>query len=219
MKYKCLILDHDDTSVDSTACIHYPAHREVMRQLRPGHPIVTLEEWFLKNFSPGIMEYLTGELGFTSEEVQEEYRIWQSFTEEKIPPFFEGYLDILREFKVRGGIITVVSHSEANLIRRDYTHAGAQDLPSLVFGWNFDEEKRKPHPYPVLEILKNYNLNPREALILDDLKPAVEMSRRSGVSIAAAGWGHSIPEIREYMQQNCTHYLNSVAEFRQLLFS
>ena len=25
MRYKCLVLDHDDTVVDSTASIHYPA--------------------------------------------------------------------------------------------------------------------------------------------------------------------------------------------------
>ncbi|MDA3957382.1 HAD family hydrolase [Oceanispirochaeta sp.] len=219
MKIKCLILDHDDTSVESTPFIHYPAHLEVMRQLRPNHPAVNLEEWFLKNFSPGIMSYMTEELGFTEEEVNEEYRIWRGFTEERIPPFFPGYLDILREYKRRGGIITVVSHSEEDLIRRDYNHADAEDLPGLVFGWNFDAEKRKPHPYPVLEILKHYGLAPRDALIVDDLKPAVEMSRTSAVPIAAAGWGHSIPSIRCYMEQNCQHYLSSVEEFRTLLFS
>ena len=219
MKFKCLILDHDDTSVESTPFIHYPAHQEVMRQLRPGRPSVDLDEWFLKNFSPGIMEYMTDELGFSSDEIKEEYRIWRGFTEKRIPPFFPGYLDTLREFKRNGGIITVVSHSEEDLIRRDYRHAGAQDLPELVFGWDFDAGKRKPHPYPVMQILKHFSLNPSEALILDDLKPAVEMSRSTNVPIAAAGWGHSIPQIKEYMEQHCLYYLKSVKEFRTLLFS
>ncbi|MDC7233419.1 MAG: HAD hydrolase-like protein [Spirochaetales bacterium] len=219
MKFKCLILDHDDTSVQSTPHIHYPAHIEVMRQLRPGHPPVSLDQWFLKNFSPGIMEYMTGELGFSKEEVAEEYRIWREFTSSHIPPFFPGYLEILKEYKEKGGIITVVSHSDEDLIRRDYHHAEAGELPELVFGWDFDAEKRKPNPWPVLEILKHYNLKPEEALILDDLKPAVEMSRRSSVPIAAAGWGHSIPEIRNYMQKHCRYYLESVEDFRTLLLS
>ena len=34
--FKCLILDHDDTAVASTPAIHYPAHLEAMRVLRPG---------------------------------------------------------------------------------------------------------------------------------------------------------------------------------------
>lgn len=219
MKYRCLILDHDDTSVQSTPHIHYPAHIEVMRQLRPGHAPATLNGWLLKNFSPGIMEYMTGELGFSKDEVKEEYRIWRDFTTQHIPPFFPGYLEILREYKDRGGIITVVSHSEEDLIRRDYKHADAEDLPELVFGWDFDSEKRKPNPYPVLEILRHYKLKPEEALILDDLKPAVEMSRRSSVAIAAAGWGHDIPEIREYMKKHCSYYLETVEEFRKLLLS
>ncbi|QEN09303.1 HAD family hydrolase [Oceanispirochaeta crateris] len=219
MKFKCLILDHDDTSVESTALIHYPAHQEVMKRLRPNHPTIQLEEWYLKNFTPGIMEYMTGELRFSEDEILEEYRIWREFTEERIPDFFPGYLEILEEFKEKGGIITVVSHSEEDLIRRDYRHAGAENLPEIVFGWNFDPTKRKPHPYPVMEILRQYNLEPSEALILDDLKPAVQMSRSSNVPIAAAGWGHNIPQIRSYMKQNCQYYLNTIQEFRSLVFS
>lgn len=219
MKYKCLILDHDDTSVQSTPHIHYPAHIEVMRQLRPGQKPVTLDDWFLKNFSPGIMEYMSGELGFSDEEIKEEYRIWREYSSQQIPPFFPGFLDILREYKDRGGIITVVSHSEEDLIRRDYKQAKAEELPELVFGWDFDSEKRKPSPYPVLKILKHYNLQGREALILDDLKPAVEMSRRSSVPIAGAGWGHNIPIIRKYMKTHCHYFLETVEDFRTLLIS
>lgn len=219
MKYKCLILDHDDTSVQSTPNIHYPAHLEVMRQIRPGLEPTSLDGWFLKNFNPGIMEYMTEELRFTKEEVQEEYRIWREYTTKHIPPFFPGFLEILRDYKNSGGIITVVSHSEEDLIRRDYKHADAVELPGLIFGWDFDADKRKPNPYPVQEILKHYKIMPEEALILDDLKPAVEMSRRTSVPIAGAGWGHNIPEIRNYMQQHCSYYLESVEDFRTLLFS
>ena len=30
MKYRCLVVDHDDTVVDSTATVHYPSFREFM---------------------------------------------------------------------------------------------------------------------------------------------------------------------------------------------
>ncbi len=190
-----------------------------MKLLRPGVAPVSLETWFLKNFSPGIMEYMTGELGFSPEEIRKEYEIWRSFTQERIPAFFPEFLETLREYKSRGGIITVVSHSEEDLIRRDYRAAGAEDLPEMVFGWDFDPAKRKPHPYPVQRILENYGLSPGQALILDDLKPAVEMSRTSGVAIAAAGWGHQIREIRSYMEKSCQNYFSSVAEFRDFLLS
>ena len=34
MRYQCLVLDHDDTVVDSTASVHYPAFMETLRRLR-----------------------------------------------------------------------------------------------------------------------------------------------------------------------------------------
>ena len=44
MRYKCLVLDHDDTVVDSTASIHYPAFLEALKILRPGVQQITLGE-------------------------------------------------------------------------------------------------------------------------------------------------------------------------------
>lgn len=37
MKYKCLIFDHDDTTVNSTATIHYPCFVEFMEKYHPQH--------------------------------------------------------------------------------------------------------------------------------------------------------------------------------------
>ena len=36
MKYKCLILDHDDTIVDSTRTVNFPAFLDSLSKLRPG---------------------------------------------------------------------------------------------------------------------------------------------------------------------------------------
>ena len=30
LRYKCLIIDHDDTAVDSSATVHHPAHVKSM---------------------------------------------------------------------------------------------------------------------------------------------------------------------------------------------
>ncbi len=43
MKYKCLVLDHDDTVVKSTPTIHYPSFIEAMKELRPQMEPYTLE--------------------------------------------------------------------------------------------------------------------------------------------------------------------------------
>ena len=77
---------------------------------------------------------------------------------------------------------------------------------------------RKPSPWPVRQILKKFHLRPEDVLIIDDLKPGVQMSRAAGVAVAAAGWGHDITEIREYMTENCLAYFKTVRDFDAFIF-
>ena len=49
LKYPCLVLDHDDTTVNSTATVHYPCFVEYMEKFFPDVHL-TLEEYFLYNF-------------------------------------------------------------------------------------------------------------------------------------------------------------------------
>jgi hypothetical protein len=85
MKYKCLIVDHDDTSVDSTPHIHYPAFLEAMKTLRPGMEKLGFEQYMMKNFEPGFGNFLMKELHFDKDEFLEEFRIWRGFTERITP--------------------------------------------------------------------------------------------------------------------------------------
>jgi phosphoglycolate phosphatase/pyrophosphatase PpaX len=216
LRFACLILDHDDTAVDSTAAVHYPAHVEAMRVLRPGRPPVSLEGWFLKNFHPGIMPYLIEELGLNAEELAVEFEIWRSYTTRRTPHFFPGFLQALGEYRKRGGKIAVISHSEPEVIRGHYQAAGPL-VPDLVFGWDEEEEKRKPSPWPVRQVLASLGIPGAQALVLDDLKPGVLMARGAGVAVAGAGWAHNIGEIREYMQAHCLAYFETVEAFRDFL--
>jgi len=220
MRYRCLILDHDDTAVNSTATIHYPAHRRAMELLRPGTEPIDLQGWLLRNFEPGLMPYLTVELGMSEKELAAEYTIWQEFNRARRAPFFPGFLDVLRRFRHNGGRVAVVSHSEAELIEGDYRRGDGGDpvLPELVFGWDPDEYRRKPSPWPVREILRAFALGPPDVLVIDDLKPGVLMAQAAGVDVAAAGWGHRIGEIRTYMRSHCAAYFATVEAFSSFLF-
>ncbi len=217
MKYDVLILDHDDTCVESTSAIHYPAHLAVMSRIRPETKPVSLNEWFEKNFDPGIMEFLIDDLDFSPDEIELEKKIWRKFTETKVPDFYPGIISLLREFRRKGGSITVVSHSEAHIIRSFYKKYAPEIIPDLIFGWNDDPEKRKPHPWPAQEILRKIGAEPERALLVDDLKPGIEMAKAVGIPAAGAGWGHCIPGILNYMQKNTDVYLRTVDEFRLFL--
>lgn len=217
LRYKCLVIDHDDTAVDSTASIHYPAHVEVMRLMRPGKQVISLEEFLRKSFDPGLLEYYRTELGMTDEEIAAEYEIWTEYAAGRIPRFYDGFLEFLSEHRSRGGLIAVVSHSTRELIERDYLSAGNL-VPDVIFGWDSDKAKRKPSPHPILEILRSYDLHAEELLVVDDLRPGVLMAKAARVSIAGAGWGHRIREIEEYMRSNCTRYFRTVESLRRYIF-
>jgi phosphoglycolate phosphatase-like HAD superfamily hydrolase len=220
-RYRCLAIDHDDTSVMSTPLMHYPAHVEALRRIRPGREPIGLDGWLEKNFDPGLMGYLRGELGMTDEEIRVADKVWREFTARTIPGFFPGLLPLLAEFKGRGGLLVVISHSDERTIDRDYRAAGAAAsggaMPDLVFGWDDDPERRKPHPYPLLETMRILGLGPAEVLVLDDLKPGADMAAAVGSDFAAAGWGHSIPRIREAMRARAKFYLGSVEELGPVL--
>ncbi len=205
--------------MDSTRRVHYPAHLESMRVLRPEMEPIDLETWFRKNCDPGIMEFLLDELRLTPEELVVEHRIWREFTARVTPHFFPGFLEALAEYKARGGRIVVVSHSESNVIMAHYrAAAGSPGVePDLVFGWDLEPAQRKPNPVPVLESARRLGLAPRDVLVVDDLKPGIVMAQAAGVNAAGAGWAHDISVIREFMRQSCVAYFATVAEFRDFI--
>ena len=218
-RYSCLIIDHDDTAVDSTRRVHYPAHVRSMEVLRPGLAPIDLDTWFAKNCDPGIMGFLVEELRLTPEELAVENEIWREFTARETPRFYPGFLAALADYKAHGGRVAVVSHSESRVIRAHYRAADGSHgvMPDLVFGWELGADKRKPSPYPVLETIRRLGLEPRDVLVVDDLKPGVAMAQAAGVDAAAAGWAHDIPAIREFMTRSCVAYFATVREFAEFI--
>jgi beta-phosphoglucomutase-like phosphatase (HAD superfamily) len=221
MKYKCLVIDHDDTTVDSTPAIHYLAHQEQMRRLGRESETSTLEEWFEVNFDPGFSVYLDSILKLTDEEKKICYEIWREFTTVLTPPFFEGMLPLLQEFREKGGIIVVVSHSEEDIIQSHYEKQSEIPgfIPDRIIGWTGEPEKQKPYTWPIDEVVKQFHLNKTESLVVDDLRPGIKMANRAGVDSVGVGWSHNLPIIKEGIIGECTYFLDSVQELYNLIFS
>jgi len=101
-------------------------------------------------------------------------------------------------------------------IRRDY-EANGLPAPDLVFGWEQPLERRKPEPWPLEEIMRRFALQPRDLLMIDDLKPGYDMALRCGVDFAAVGWANDIPEIEDFMRRNCGLYFKTVPQLAAFL--
>lgn len=218
MKYKCLILDHDDTVVNSTGTIHYPCF---VKYLTERHPEIADKyseaEYFRKNFDPGVVEFFREDVGLSAEEMKEEEAYWSDYVKEHIPEAFSGMKGLLAKFKSEGGFIAVSSHSYERYIKRDYRE-NKLTRPDVIYGWDLSPELRKPSPYSVLMTMQKYGFSPSEVLVVDDLKPGYDMARVAGVDFAAAGWAYDVPEIEEFMRRKSDYYLKEVDDLYELLF-
>lgn len=216
MRYKCLVLDHDDTIVNSTATIHYPSFCAFLAQVRPQHRHYTLNEYFEKNFEPGIIPFFTGEIGLSDKELDDEFHFWQAFVKPRVPQAFAGIREILARHRAQGGLIAVVSHSVRDAILRDY-EKNDLPIPDAIYGWELPPAQRKPNVWPLEEIMRRFSLRPEELLMLDDLKPGFDMARAAGVAFAAAGWAYDVPKIEQFMRQQCDYYFKTVAQLAEFL--
>lgn len=215
MRYKCLVFDHDDTVVNSTATIHHPCFQLFLDERYPGRSC-SLEHYFIKNFSPGFLEMCRGEYGMDDAAIADETRFWLAYVEHHIPTAYPGIREIMERQRDAGGHLAVVSHSHERNIRRDFA-ANALPEPELIFGWEQPPERRKPEPWPLLRIMERFGLEPGELLVIDDLKPGYDMARAAGVDFAAVGWANDIPLIEDFMRRNCSRYFKTVAELAAFL--
>lgn len=217
LKFPCLVLDHDDTVVQSEATINYPYFCYILDKFRPGKTI-SLDEYTKGCFDPGFADMCRQWYQFTEEELNEEYIGWKEYIRTHIPAPFPGIADLIHRHKSEGGILCVVSHSSAENITRDYQkHFGI--VPDDIFGWDLPESQRKPNPFPLEQIMAKYHLTPEQLLVVDDMKPAYDMASKVGVKTVFAQWGkQDSPEICEQMRNLCDYTFENPKALEDFLF-
>ena len=217
--YPCLILDHDDTVVQSEAAVNYPAFLEMLGRFRPGAEPPALPEFTRWCSGKGYVALCKEGYGLSDEEVAEQYQMWLQYVMEHMPPVFPGLRQVLDRYRAAGGRICVSSHSCRTNILRDYeAQLGFQ--PDLIFGWELEPERRKPDPYALDRIREKLEIDYSEMLVVDDLMTGYRMAKARNVAFAWAGWGRTnVPEIREFMVSHAEYCLTTVGELEGLLFS
>ena len=217
LRYKCLVLDHDDTAVMSEATVNYPCFLEALKKFRPGETMGYAEfaRWC---FQYEFTEFLRIKYGFTDEELMEEYHMWQDYSKTHIPPAYDGIRELILQQKRSGGLVCVASLSSRENILRDYrTHFGME--PDMIFSCDDPKDRRKPNVYPLKRIMEEYGLSPDEILMVDDLKTGYEMASKAGVPIAFAAWSRlEHPEILKSMDEICNYSFRSTEELQKFLF-
>lgn len=217
LKYPCLVLDHDDTVVQTEKTIGYPYFCYILDQFRPGQTI-SFTDYVHDCHHYGFAEMCRRRWQFTDAEQKEEYRGWMDYVMTHIPDVFPGIGNVIRRQKELGGLVCVVSHSSVRNITRDYwEHFGIE--PDAIYGWDYPEELRKPNPYPLQDIMRRFGLTADQLLVVDDMKLAWMMAKPVNVDIAFAAWGKmEFPELSQEMRELCNFTFEQPSELEHFLF-
>ncbi|EDR27594.1 hypothetical protein EDI_093850 [Entamoeba dispar SAW760] len=214
------MIDHDDTAVNSTELINYPCYVEFMKKYYSDKPILTIEMWYEMLWDIGLSEYYKNQVGLTDDMVQLEHSYWKNYISEKPrPPFFDGFIDLLKRFKEQGGIVAVVSFSSKDVILRHYNEAtNGQFIPDEIFGYQHGHpEFSKPNTYPIEQLIKKYGFKPEEMVMVDDMKEGLIMANRvKGVKSIGVqyseGHGKTVDKMKEYCDF-IAYKVNDIADF------
>lgn len=215
MKFKCLVLDYDNTLVATVPELQYPALKYAYEANGfSGCP--DLKDYLAIDFEVGIREYIK----------TDHPDVWEKMTNDFInhifssrSPPYEGLKDILFKFAQAGGELFVASNSDVAIIESFWHYNGLPEI-SGIFGWNMGREYRKPNSKSLEDILKITKFEKKNVLVLDDRESGVEMAKSLGIRSAVAGWGLVYEKGFEWMKNNsgADYFLSEVSELETLLF-
>ena len=217
LKYKCLVLDHDDTVVQTERYIGYPYFKDFLAKIRPGTEL-TFRQYVEDYNNMVFADVCRLRWNMTDEEQAQEYQGWKAYYRDNPHPIFPGIDRVIARQKAEGGLICVASLSREQEILRDYEeHFGI--VPDAVYDCELPPEKRKPNSWPLQDIMERFSLKAEEILVVDDMKLGWMMANAVGVDIAYAAWSKAeFPDLTEEMRGLCQYSFDNVEQFLYFLF-
>lgn len=216
-KYKCLVLDHDDTVVQTEKTIGYPYFRDYLERIRPGTHL-SFPEYVRCCNNMIFADMCREQWQFTETELTEEYLGWKAYSRVNIPEVCPGIDAVIRKQKAMGGLVCVSSLSTQEIIERDFLHHFGF-LPDAIYDYDLPVEQRKPASYALTDIMERFALAPEDLLMVDDMKLGCQMAKSVDVSCAFAGWSKAeFPELAEDMHRICDYAFESPAQLYKFLF-
>lgn len=217
LKYKCLVLDHDDTVVQTEKSIGYPYFRQYIEKIRPGKTL-SFAEYIRDCNNMFFADMCRMRWNFTEEEEREEYLGWKAYSRENIPSVCAGIDTVIRRQKDSGGLVCISSLSTREIIERDFLHHFGF-LPDAIYDYDLPADKRKPNGFALLDIMKQFHLSAKDLLMVDDMMLGCQMAKSVGVSCGFAGWSKAeFPELTEQMRSISDFSFDSTADLEHFLF-
>ena len=217
LKYPCLVLDHDDTVVQTEKTIGYPYFRDYLEKIRPGTNL-SYPEYVACCNNMVFADMCKQNWQFTDAELLEEYTGWKAYSLKNIPPLCPGMDKVIRLQKELGGMVFVASLSTREIIQRDFLHH-LGFLPDGIYDNDLPRDRRKPSPYALKDIMDKHGFTPKDMLVVDDMKLGWQMAQQVGADTAFAGWSKTaFPQLTAEMENICNYSFDSAEKLADFLF-
>ena len=226
IRYKAIMIDHDDTTVDSTPKINYLSYvnfcNTIMKD-RTYYTMLNLQQWYELLWEDKYYDHIKNVMKLEKHELDLEYDMWLEFIKDKHPTFFPGFHEMLVEYKKRGGIIAIVSHCDEVAIRRHYAEYQCENendriVPDIVYGYiKGKPELNKPNVYPVEDFKKKFNLKNEDICVIDDLSPGLIMGNNAGIDSIGVVYGEGHETIADKIKEISKYVFDSVDELSNFL--
>lgn len=184
---RAVLFDLDGTLLDS-----YHAHLRVYVQVfhDMGHPFdpARYDEAYSPNW------YLFYErIGLPRERWPEADRRWLEHYAREVPISRAGAGDVLRAVAGSGRKVGLVTSGDRPRVERDLAQMDWTALfAATVCGG--DTQHLKPHPEPLLTVLRQLGMSPAAAVYVGDTKEDVAMGKAAGTATVAVAGGFSSKE-------------------------
>lgn len=190
LKKKLLILDHDDTLMDSQHTVHYPIFLETLGMMRPQVSLPSFKEFVQLSNRYGFEAYIRRVYGFNDEEVAKELAFWRKQVPRREAQVFTEVANVVSEFVLAGGILVVYSYSDSSMILSDYRRVFDFE-PHDIIGFDNAQAFRKPARAPLLKMMHTFNVKPSECLLVDDMPLLINTAKRTNIEMVGANWSLS----------------------------
>jgi phosphoglycolate phosphatase/pyrophosphatase PpaX len=92
-------------------------------------------------------------------------------------------------------------------------------LPDAVYDYDLPAHQRKPFPFALEDIMRRFDIQAHEMLLVDDMKLGWDMAQSAGVQTAYAAWNKAeFPELTEQMRGIFNYFFDSTKELEKFLF-
>jgi pyrophosphatase PpaX len=209
---RAILLDFDGTFLDSVELI-LAAYRHTFAV---HHGAAPPDEAWLRGIGTPLMTQMK-ELSRPDDDLDAMYITYRDYVIEhhdRLCAPFEGMPETVRELRVRGMKLAIVTSKRAIGVERGLAPVGMLDAFDT---WVCPEHvtHAKPHPEPVWLALEQLGVERDEAVFVGDSPHDLVAGRAAGVATAAVGWGPFDPVLLRSHEPN--HWLKTPADLLALL--